>query len=123
MVLKSLYNSLSWTNKRRIDKWSIRIKALKNWITPKAKKMVSEVELPKIELPKILKEKEVEVITEIFPSDHKFIGYKIEKHAKGDKIMLIHEPPHPTECTCKECMATLGDEIMNRRRVKTNETE
>ena len=128
MVLRSFYNSLSWTNKKRIDKWSARLRTIKDWITPKAKKMVSEVEIPKIEIPKIempklRKEKDVEVVTEIFPDDHTFIGYRIEKHSKGDKIVMIQEPPHPTECTCKQCMNKLGDEIMNRRKVKANETE
>ena len=123
MVLKSFYNSLSWTNKRRVDFMLIRWNKFKKWFTPKAKKIVSEVEIPKIEIPKLRKEKDVEVVTEIFPDDHKFIGYRIEKHSKGDKIVMIQEPPHPTECTCTECMDKLGDEIMNRRKVKVNETK
>ena len=123
MVLSGLYNSLSWTNKRRIDRWSERFRAIKDWVTPKAKKIVSEVEIPKMEIPKLRKEKEVEVVTEIFPDDHTFIGYRIEKHSKGDRIVMIEEPPHPTECTCTKCMDELGDEIMNRRKVRTDETK
>tara|TARA_R100000234_G_C4946482_1_gene155315 strand:+ start:408 stop:764 length:357 start_codon:yes stop_codon:yes gene_type:complete len=118
MVLKTLYNSLSWTNKRRIDRWSERFSAIKDWVTPKAKKIVSEVEIPKLR-----KEKEVEVVTEIFPDDHTFIGYRIEKHSKGDKIVMIEEPPHPIKCTCTTCMDKLGDEIMKRRKVRTDESE
>ena len=123
MVLSGLYNSLSWTNKRRIDRWSERFRAIKDWVTPKAKKIVSEVEIPKMEIPKLRKEKEVEVVTEIFPDNHTFIGYRIEKHSKGDRIVMIEEPPHPTECTCTTCMDKLGDEIMNRRKVRTDETK
>ena len=123
MVLRSFYNSISLTNKIRIDSILVRWNKFKKLFTPKAKKIVSEVEIPKIEIPKLTKEKEVEVVTEIFPDDHTFIGYRIEKHSKGDKIVMIQEPPHPTECTCRECMDKLGDEIMRRRKVKTHETK
>jgi hypothetical protein len=117
MVLKSLYNSLSWTNKRRIDKWAERYNTTKKWLTPKAKKVVSEI--PK--LPK--KEKTVDIETELFPENHNYIGYRIEKHTSGDKIHLIEKPPHPKECICKECMDALGNEIMDRRKVMTDESE
>ena len=125
MVLKSLYNSLSWTNKRRVDKWSAKYNSWKEWFTPKAKKVVSELELPKFQRKEkeTTIEKEVESITEIFPKHHNYIGYRLEKHDDGDKIYLIEKPPHPTECTCIDCMDKLGDEIMSRRKVKTDEAE
>jgi len=122
--LKGFYNRLSWTNKRRVDFMLIKWNNFKIWFTPKMKE-VAEIELPKFprkEKTTII-EKEVETITEIFPKHHNYIGYRLEKHDSGDKIYLIEQPPHPTECTCVGCMEQLGDEIMSRRKVKTHETK
>ena len=96
--MRSFYNSLSWTNRRRVDSMLVTWNRFKKWFTPKAKKIVSEVEIPKIEIPKLRKEKDVEVITEIFADDHRFIGYRIEKHSKGDKIVMIQSCPGYKNC-------------------------
>ena len=118
MVLRSIYNSLSWTNKRRIDSLMVRFTKLKEWLKPKAEKIISDIEITKVTKPK-----KVEVVSELFPKNHKYIGYKIEKHPAGDRISMIKEPPHPKDCVCKECMDELANEIMNRREVKKNEAK
>ena len=118
MVLRSIYNSLSWTNKRRIDSLIVRFRKLKEWLKPKAEKIISDIEITKVTKPK-----KVEVVTELFPKNHKYIGYRIEKHSAGDKIFMIEEPPHPNSCVCEECMDKLANEIMSRRKVKENEAK
>ena len=118
MVLRSFYNSLSWTNKRRVDSIVKTYNKLKKWMNPKEEEDVSKIEITKIRKPK-----KVEIVTELFPENHKYIGYKIEKHSSGDRIFMIEEPPHHRKCTCDDCMEELTNEIISRREVKQNETE
>ncbi len=124
--MKGFYNSLSWTNKRRVDNLLSITERFKKWITPKAKKVVSEIELPKF----TKKEKEtvtktdIEVLTELFPDNHNYIGYRLEKHENGDKIFLIESPPHPTECVCDKCMKSISKYVESmRKEMRENETK
>ena len=118
MVLRSFYNSLSWTNKRRVDSIIETYNKLREWVKPKAEEVVSKIEITKVSKPK-----KVEIVTELFPENHKYIGYRIEKHSSGDRIFMIKEPPHSKKCTCDDCMQELANEIISRREVNQNETE
>ena len=118
MVLRSFYNSLSWTNKRRVDAMLETYNKLREWVKPKTEEVVSKIEMTKVSKPK-----KVETVTELFPENHKYIGYRIEKHSSRDRIFMIEEPPHDKKCACDDCIQELANEILNRREAKQNETK
>ncbi len=93
------------------------------------KTIVKKVKLPKIKKPSIeitkvtkKKVKEVELEVKLFPDDHRYIGYRIEKRKGGDRIFMIEQPPHPTTCVCDECMDILDKYVtLMRKELKENE--
>ena len=121
MVLRNFYNSLSWTNKRRIDSLLVALNKLKT-IVKKVK--IPKIKRPSIERTKVTKKKvkEVEIEVKMFPDDHRYIGYRIEKHESGDRIFMIEKPPHPTTCVCDECMDSL-DKYVTQMRKELEEDE
>lgn len=109
MVLSRFYESLSWTNKRRVDRLMLFLRPKIDYIKKKLEER-KELKDNKIE------EMKVEIEVELFPDDHNYIGYRIEKHESGDRIFMIEKPPHPTTCVCDECMDILDRYVTQMRK-------
>jgi len=135
MVLKSLYNSLSWTNKRRVDNIKRLTSSFSVWITGwlsfYKKEIKSDVGKVKTKLSSS-KNKTVPVRRDkkqvIFFDSKQYIGLTYDKgvitliskpsenlveEAKKINTTVVEFQQHGKDCTCIDCMNIFMRELTN----------